>query len=160
MSPNEPSVDIVRIVKQARSEKHKKLFQIFSRKGAKEIPVASLVRWEEHLRMLKVLERAEKLQEKIFQELKKKRAKEALELMGGTHKLEKLENERHRARMLQGLELSGFSLTVRPLVLAHLPWHKMRMKRSGGFSGTEGGSVDPERKVGQSARIKNHKRRK
>ena len=65
--------------------------------------------------------------------LKKERAKEALELLGGTHKLVKLESERHRARMLQGMELSGFSLTVRPLVLAHLPGHKMRMKRSGGF---------------------------
>ena len=97
--------------------------------------------------------------------------------------------------MLQGMELSGaeggFSLTVPPLVLAHLPWHKMRMKQcprspgrlqpsgrkeTGGaltwkvkwrswrskvfFSGTEGGSVDPEGKVGQSARRQIHKRRK
>ena len=52
VSPNEPSVDIVCIVKQVRIEKHKKLFQIFSRKKEKEIPVASLVRWEDHLRML------------------------------------------------------------------------------------------------------------
>ena len=57
LSPNEPSVNIERIVRQARSEKHKKLFQIFSRKGVKEIPVASMARLEERLRMLKVLER-------------------------------------------------------------------------------------------------------
>ena len=30
LSPNEPSVNIERTVRQARSEKHKKLFQIFS----------------------------------------------------------------------------------------------------------------------------------
>ena len=38
LSPNEPSVNMERIVRQARSEKHKKLFQIFSRKGAKRDP--------------------------------------------------------------------------------------------------------------------------
>ena len=48
---------MVRMARQARSEKSKKLFQIFSRQGAKEIPVASVARWEEHLRMLIVLER-------------------------------------------------------------------------------------------------------
>ena len=45
------------MVRQARSEKHTKLFQIFSRQGAKEIPVASMARWEEHLTMLMILER-------------------------------------------------------------------------------------------------------
>ena len=44
-------------MRQARSEKRKKLFQILSRQEAKEIPVASMARWEEHLRMLIVLER-------------------------------------------------------------------------------------------------------
>ena len=57
LSPNEPSVNIERIVRQARSEKHKKLIQIFSRQGAKEILLASMARWEEHLNMLPVLER-------------------------------------------------------------------------------------------------------
>ena len=57
LSPNEPNVNIERIVRQARSEKHKKLFQIFSRQGAKEILVASMARWEEHLTMLMILER-------------------------------------------------------------------------------------------------------
>ena len=37
--------------------KAKKLFQIFSRPGANEILVASMARWEEHLRRLIVLER-------------------------------------------------------------------------------------------------------
>ena len=44
--PNETRVNIERIVRQARSEKHKKLFQIFSRQGAQEILVASKARWE------------------------------------------------------------------------------------------------------------------
>ena len=44
-------------MRQARGEKHKKMFQIFSRKGAKEILVASVARWEEHQRMIMVLER-------------------------------------------------------------------------------------------------------
>ena len=57
LSPNESSAGIVRIARQARSEKSKKLFQIFSRQGANEIQVASMARWEEHLRMLVVLER-------------------------------------------------------------------------------------------------------
>ena len=58
LSPIEPSVKRERIVRQARSEKHKrKLFPIFSRRGAQEIPVASMARWEEHLRMLTVLQR-------------------------------------------------------------------------------------------------------
>ena len=55
--PNEPGVNIERIARQARSETRKKLFQNFSRQGANEIPVASMARWEEHLRMLLVLER-------------------------------------------------------------------------------------------------------
>ena len=57
LAPNEPSVDIEHIVRQTRSEKHKRLFQTLSRQGAKEILVASVARWEEHLRMLTVQER-------------------------------------------------------------------------------------------------------
>ena len=56
MSPNESSVNTERIARQARNEKRKKLFQIFSRQGAKDIQVASVERWEEHLIMLIVLE--------------------------------------------------------------------------------------------------------
>ena len=55
--PDEPSVDIEHIVRQARGEKHKKMFQMLSRHGAKEILAASVARREEHLRMLIVLER-------------------------------------------------------------------------------------------------------
>ena len=57
LSPNEPSVNIERIARQARSEKRKKLFQIFSRQGANEIFVSSMARAQEHLRMFIVLER-------------------------------------------------------------------------------------------------------
>ena len=47
---------VVCIARQARSETSKKLFQIF-RQGANEVLIASMARWEEHLRMLVVLER-------------------------------------------------------------------------------------------------------
>ena len=57
LSPNESSVSMVRIARQARSENSKKMFQIFSRQGANEILVASMARGEEDLRMLVVLER-------------------------------------------------------------------------------------------------------
>ena len=42
LSPNEPNVDTERIARQARSEKRKKLFQIFSGHGANEILLASV----------------------------------------------------------------------------------------------------------------------
>ena len=57
LAPSEPRVDIEHSMRQTRSEKLKKLFQIFSRQGANEILVACLARWKEHLRMLMVLER-------------------------------------------------------------------------------------------------------
>ena len=57
LAPNEPSVNVEDNVRQARGENHTKMFQIFSRQGAKVILVASVARWEEHLRMLIVLER-------------------------------------------------------------------------------------------------------
>ena len=47
LSPNESSV-----MRQARSEKHKKFFQIFSRQVASEIRVASMARCEVHLECL------------------------------------------------------------------------------------------------------------
>ena len=52
LAPNEPRVDVEHIVRQARGEQHQRLFQIFSRQGAKDMPVASVSRWQEHLRML------------------------------------------------------------------------------------------------------------
>ena len=36
LSPNEPSVDIVRIVRQARSEKHKKVFQLQQKRSKRD----------------------------------------------------------------------------------------------------------------------------
>ena len=45
------------MVRRVRGEQQQILFQIFSRQGAKEILVASVARWEEHLRMLIVPER-------------------------------------------------------------------------------------------------------
>ena len=45
LSPDESSVGIVRIAKQSRNEKNKKLFQIF-RQGANEVLIASMPRWE------------------------------------------------------------------------------------------------------------------
>ena len=46
--PDESSVSTVRIARQARSDRNKKLFQIF-RQGANEVLIASMARWEEHL---------------------------------------------------------------------------------------------------------------
>ena len=57
LAPNEPRVGMEHIVRQARGETRQRLFQIFSRQGAKEILVDSVARWEAHLRMLIVLER-------------------------------------------------------------------------------------------------------
>ena len=48
-APSEPRVDIDHIARQARGEQRQRLFQIFSRQGAKEILVASVARWEDHL---------------------------------------------------------------------------------------------------------------
>ena len=52
LSPDESTGDIVRIARQARSEKSKTMFQIF-RQGANEVLIASM----EQLRGLVVLER-------------------------------------------------------------------------------------------------------
>ena len=54
LSPDESSVNIVRIARQARSERGK--FQIF-RQGANELLIASMARREEQLDGLVVLER-------------------------------------------------------------------------------------------------------
>ena len=57
LAPDEPSVNIEHIARQPRGEKRKKMFQVLSRQGAKEIMIASVARWEEHLRILTVLDR-------------------------------------------------------------------------------------------------------
>ena len=56
LSPDESSLYTVRNARQARSEKSKKLFQIFSQ-GANEVLIASMARREEHLTGLVVMER-------------------------------------------------------------------------------------------------------
>ena len=43
----------------------------------------------------------------MCRELEEQKTKEALELLGREDKLVKLENARDRARMIQGMELSG-----------------------------------------------------
>ena len=60
LAPKEPRVDMEHIVRQPRGENHQRLFQIFCRQGAKEILVASVARWDAHLRMLEVLDRHKK----------------------------------------------------------------------------------------------------
>ena len=130
-------INIERILRQARSEKHKTLLQIFSRQEANETLVACMARWEEHLRMLTVLEREcqeldeavqnlsekqellatlmegkmrmqkvapEKYQEKIFDELRSWRSRRQEKHWSFWVKLD---YERDRARMTQGMELSG-----------------------------------------------------
>ena len=56
LSPDESSVNTVRIARQVRSQKYKRLFQMF-RKGANEVLIASVARWEEHMKGLVGLER-------------------------------------------------------------------------------------------------------
>ena len=56
LAPNEPIVDIMHNVMQARGEGHQRLFQAFNLQGAEELLVGSLARWEEHQRMLTILE--------------------------------------------------------------------------------------------------------
>ena len=57
LATTEPRVHIEHTVSQARGEQHQRLFQIFSRQGAREILVVSVARWQGHLQILIVLER-------------------------------------------------------------------------------------------------------
>ena len=57
VNTRESRVDVEHIVREARGEQHQRVFHIFSRQRAKEILVDSVARWEEHLRILIVLER-------------------------------------------------------------------------------------------------------
>ena len=56
LAPNEPIVDMVHSVTQARGTGQKRLFRAFNWQGAKGSVVASLARWEERQRMLIILE--------------------------------------------------------------------------------------------------------
>ena len=100
LSPDEWSVRKVRIARQARSEKSKKLFQIF-RQGANAVLIASMAGWEEHLKGLVIAWRSgrEHSSERqnvlsvlmqIFQELREleeQKTKEELDLVQRKHKL-------------------------------------------------------------------------
>ena len=50
LSPDESSVGVVRIARQARSEKGQNIFAIF-RQGENEVVFAGVARWDEQLRM-------------------------------------------------------------------------------------------------------------
>ena len=83
LAPDEPRVGIEDILKQAR---HQRLFQTSSRQGAKEILVAQAVEQlsEKQESLATLMESKKSLQkdalghEKIFQELKEHKPKEAL----------------------------------------------------------------------------------
>ena len=100
LAPSEPSVDIEHTVRQTRGEKHKHLFQIFSRQGAKEVLVASVARWEEHLRMLTVLERERLELSEAIENLCEKQELLAT-LMGSKKCLQKDAPERFQEQIFQ-----------------------------------------------------------
>ena len=56
LAPNEPHIDIKHIVLHARGERHQTLFHASNQQGANEALVASVARWDEHERMLIILE--------------------------------------------------------------------------------------------------------
>ena len=57
LAPNEPDLDMEHIVVLARGEKASKIVPGLQSARSKEFLVASVARWEEHLRMLIYLER-------------------------------------------------------------------------------------------------------
>ena len=103
LCPNEPSANIVCIARQVRSEKSKKLFQIFSRQGANEIPVASMARWEEHLVMLVVLERECLALSQKGEHLNEKQEVLAI-LMEGKLSMQKVAPEKYKEKMFEELK--------------------------------------------------------
>ena len=86
LSPNEPNVNMEHIVRQARSEK---MFQIFSRQGAREILVANMARWEEHLAVLMIRERESLDLSEAIKQLSEKQELLAV-LMEGKMSLQKI----------------------------------------------------------------------
>ena len=93
----------MRIARRARSEKSKKLFQIFSRQGANEILVASMAKWEEHLRMLVLLERACLALREEVEHLNEKQEVLAI-LMEGKMSMQKVALEKYQEKIFEELK--------------------------------------------------------
>ena len=132
LAPNEPSVDMEHIVRQARGEKHKKCSRSSADKEQKRSWSPVLRDGRECLDLREEIEQVsekqellaslmeskkclqkdapERFQEQTFQELKEleeQKSIEAVELLGRKYKLRKLEKGRDRARILQQWEPSG-----------------------------------------------------
>ena len=102
LSPNESSVSTVRIARQARSEKSKKLFQIF-RQGANEVPVVSMAGREEHLRRSVVLERECLALREEVDNLNEKQEVFTI-LMEGKMNIQKVAPEKYQEKILKALK--------------------------------------------------------
>ena len=103
-SPDESNdISIVRVARQARSEKSKKLFQIF-RQGT-NVLIASMARWEEHSRGLVVLERhCLALREEVVHLSEKQEV--LATLMEGKMSLQKVAPEKFQERVFQEFKKS------------------------------------------------------
>ena len=115
LAPSEPRVEIDHTARQARGKQHEKLFQILIRRGAKEILVASVATWEEHLRMLIVLEQKCLDLSEAIQQLSEKQELLAT-LMESKKSLQKVapqEFERQIFQELNELEEQKSTSTVR-----------------------------------------------
>ena len=80
-----------------------KMFQIFSRQGSQEILVASIPRWEEHLKMLMILERECLDLSEAIRQLSEKQELLAT-LMEGKMSLQKVAPEEFRRQIFQELK--------------------------------------------------------
>ena len=95
----------MRIARQTRSEKSKKLFQIF-RQGATEVLIASMARCEDHLKMMVVLEReCLALKEKV--EHLNGRQEVLATLMEGKMSVQKVDPEDFQRQIFQELKDGG-----------------------------------------------------
>ena len=103
LAPSEPRVDIDHTSRQARGEQSQGLFLIFSRQGATEILVACVARWEEHLRMLIVLERKCTDLSEANEQLSEKQVL-LTTLMESTKSLQKVALEEFQRKIFQELK--------------------------------------------------------
>ena len=95
---------MVRIARQARGEKNKKLFQIFSRQAVNDVFVTSMARWEEHLRMLVVLERECLALREEVEHLNEKQEVLATLMEGGKMSLQKVAPENYHEKIFEELK--------------------------------------------------------